>query len=56
MGMALLRLRETNSFILVYSGLMDLAFVAVSWKIIAPLHLRRKEKIGALAAMSMGVL
>ncbi|KEZ38936.1 hypothetical protein SAPIO_CDS10279 [Scedosporium apiospermum] len=39
-----------------YSGLMDLAFVSVSWKIITPLHLRRKEKIGALAAMSMGVL
>ena len=56
MSMALLGLRGTNSLILVYSGLMDLAFVSVSWKIITPLHLGRKEKIGALAAMSMGAL
>lgn len=41
---------------LVYSGAMDIVLAFVPWKMIWALTMNRKEKIGVLVAMSMGVL
>ncbi|PKS04997.1 hypothetical protein jhhlp_008363 [Lomentospora prolificans] len=38
-----------------YSGILDLAFALLPWKILMPLNLSTKEKIGCAIAMSMGV-
>jgi hypothetical protein len=40
----------------VYSGAMDIVLAVVPWKIIWALTMNRKEKIGVMVAMSMGVL
>jgi hypothetical protein len=40
----------------VYSGAMDIVLALLPWKIIWPLTMNHKEKIGVLVAMSMGVL
>jgi len=40
----------------VYSGAMDIVLAVVPWKIIWTLTMNRKEKIGVMVAMSMGVL
>ena len=38
-----------------YSALMDIVLALLPWKVIWPLNMRKKEKIGAIVAMSMGV-
>ncbi|CAI4215515.1 unnamed protein product [Parascedosporium putredinis] len=38
-----------------YSGILDLAFALLPWKILLPLNLSTKEKIGCAIAMSMGI-
>ena len=37
-----------------YSALMDIVLALLPWKLIWPLNMRKKEKIGAIVAMSMG--
>jgi hypothetical protein len=39
-----------------YSGIMDLIFAIIPWKIIMRMQMETKEKIGVALAMSMGVL
>ncbi len=41
---------------LVYSGAMDIVLAILPWKIIWALTMNRKEKVGVMVAMSMGVL
>lgn len=38
-----------------YSGAMDFALALLPWKLLMTLRMRKKEKIGAAVAMSMGV-
>ncbi len=40
----------------VYSGVLDVVLAFLPWKIIWMATINRKERIGALIAMSMGVL
>jgi hypothetical protein len=40
----------------VYSGIADLALALLPWKIIWCLPVRRRDKIGLVAVMSLGVL
>ncbi|KAK0629435.1 hypothetical protein B0T17DRAFT_185932 [Bombardia bombarda] len=42
-------------FISAYSGILDLLFAIIPWKIIMNLQMETKEKIGVALAMSMGV-
>ncbi|KAG7283942.1 hypothetical protein NEMBOFW57_010300 [Staphylotrichum longicolle] len=44
-----------NIFTAIYSGAMDIVLAVVPWKIIWTLTMNRKEKIGVMVAMSMGV-
>ncbi|KAL1838031.1 hypothetical protein VTJ49DRAFT_3125 [Mycothermus thermophilus] len=44
-----------NIFTAVYSGIMDIALAIVPWKIISILTMNRKEKLGVMMAMSMGI-
>jgi hypothetical protein len=39
-----------------YSGIMDLIFAIIPWKVIMRMQMETKEKIGVALAMSMGVL
>ena len=39
-----------------YSGTMDIVLALLPWKMLWHLPMNKKEKIGALIAMSMGVL
>ncbi|KAM0276730.1 hypothetical protein ACHAQH_006440 [Verticillium albo-atrum] len=48
--------RNYNIFAAVYSGAMDVVLAMLPWKMIWGLELTRKEKLGVLIAMSMGVL
>lgn len=45
-----------NIFVASYSGAMDIVLAMIPWKIIWGLKMSRKEKIGVLFAMSMGIL
>lgn len=47
-------LADENS--IVYSGAMDIILALLPWKIIWTLTMNRKEKVGVLVAMSMGIL
>jgi len=38
-----------------YSGAMDIVLALLPWKLVWPLNMRKKEKIGVIIAMSMGV-
>lgn len=40
----------------VYSAVMDVALAFLPWKFIWSLQMSKKEKIGVVIAMSMGVL
>jgi hypothetical protein len=40
----------------VYSGILDIILAILPWKIIWNVVINKKEKVGALVAMSMGVL
>lgn len=35
---------------------MDLVFAMIPWKIIMPLNMNPREKLGCVVAMSMGIL
>jgi hypothetical protein len=39
-----------------YSAAMDIILALLPWKLVWPLNMRRKEKIGVIVAMSMGIL
>jgi hypothetical protein len=39
-----------------YSGIMDIVLALLPWKIIWEMEMSRKERIGAICAMSLGVL
>ncbi|KAK0651150.1 hypothetical protein B0T16DRAFT_489222 [Cercophora newfieldiana] len=39
-----------------YSGILDLVLALIPWKIILPLNMKPKEKLGCAIAMSMGVI
>ncbi|KAK1751095.1 hypothetical protein QBC47DRAFT_308354 [Echria macrotheca] len=45
-----------NLFSGAYSGAMDFALALLPWKLLMGLRMRRKEKVGAAIAMSMGVM
>ncbi|KXX82395.1 hypothetical protein MMYC01_201371 [Madurella mycetomatis] len=47
---------DYNIFTAAYSGSMDIILALLPWKIILALTLNKKEKIGVLLTMSMGVL
>ena len=42
--------------IIVYSGVADLILAFFSWKIIWCLPVKRRDKVGLVAVMSLGVL
>ncbi|KAK4148684.1 hypothetical protein C8A00DRAFT_47524 [Chaetomidium leptoderma] len=44
-----------NIFTAIYSGVMDIVLAIMPWKIIWALTMNRKEKIGVMVAMSMGI-
>ncbi|EMR69931.1 putative integral membrane protein [Eutypa lata UCREL1] len=44
-----------NMFTAAYSGAMDIVLALLPWKMLWQLPMNKKEKFGALAAMSMGV-
>ena len=44
-----------NTFSSAYSGTMDICLAIFPWKIIGGMTMNRKEKLGVLLAMSMGV-
>ncbi|KAK4235136.1 hypothetical protein C8A03DRAFT_18076 [Achaetomium macrosporum] len=44
-----------NVFAAIYSGVMDIVLAVVPWKIIWTLTMKRKEKVGVMVAMSMGI-
>jgi len=46
----------TAHSIIVYSGVVDVVLAMLPWKIIWNVSINKKEKLGALFAMSMGVL
>ncbi|KAK4459330.1 hypothetical protein QBC42DRAFT_232002 [Cladorrhinum samala] len=48
-------LERYQTFTSVYSGIMDIVLAILPWKIIWNLTINKQEKVGALAAMSMGV-
>jgi len=48
--------RNFGTFASAYSGSADIVLALIPWKIIYRAKIRRKEKMGALFAMSMGVL
>ncbi len=41
---------------IVYSGILDIVLAILPWKIIWNVIINKREKVGALVAMSMGVL
>ncbi|KAI0186637.1 hypothetical protein EV127DRAFT_167226 [Xylaria flabelliformis] len=52
--------RETligyNTFVAAYSGIMDILLALLPWKIIWNMNMSRKERFGAICAMSLGIL
>jgi hypothetical protein len=38
-----------------YSAFMDITLSILPWKILWSLHMQKKEKIGVIVAMSMGL-
>ena len=47
---------ETDELCLAYSGAMDLALSILPWKLLWSLQMQKKEKIGVIIAMSMGLV
>ncbi|KAL2132355.1 hypothetical protein VTI74DRAFT_3926 [Chaetomium olivicolor] len=45
-----------NTFVAAFSGFMDILLALLPWKIIWTVAINKREKIGALAAMSTGVI
>ena len=41
---------------LAYSGIMDIVLALLPWKIVWTITINKREKVGALIAISMGVL
>jgi hypothetical protein len=42
--------------LIAYSGAADIALALLPWKLFWPLNMNRKEKLGIIVAMSMGIL
>lgn len=51
-----LREKTFNSLLVVYSGVTDIVLALLPWKIVWNATIVRREKIGALVAMSIGVV
>ncbi|OIW34074.1 hypothetical protein CONLIGDRAFT_711873 [Coniochaeta ligniaria NRRL 30616] len=47
--------QDINTFVAAFSGAMDITLAILPWKIVWTVAINKKEKIGALLAMSMGV-
>lgn len=47
---------SADGSLLVYSGTMDIVLAILPWKMIWTLTMNKKEKVGVLVAMSMGIL
>ncbi|KAI8944400.1 hypothetical protein F4801DRAFT_571936 [Xylaria longipes] len=45
-----------NAFVAAYSGVMDILLALLPWKIIWKMNMSRKERFGAICAMSLGFL
>ncbi|KAH6623400.1 hypothetical protein F5144DRAFT_595577 [Chaetomium tenue] len=45
-----------NTFTAAYSGLMDIVLALLPWKIIWTITIKKRERLGAMVAMSTGVL
>lgn len=45
-----------NTFVAAYSGLMDIILALLPWKIIWTVAINKREKLGAMVAMSAGLL
>ncbi|KAI1758234.1 hypothetical protein F4782DRAFT_477099 [Xylaria castorea] len=45
-----------NTFVAGYSGVMDILLALLPWKIIWNMNMSRKERFGAICAMSLGIL
>ncbi|KAK3293048.1 uncharacterized protein B0H64DRAFT_376020 [Chaetomium fimeti] len=45
-----------NTFVAAYSGLMDIVLALLPWKIIWAITINKRERLGAMVAMSTGVL
>ncbi|KAJ4287521.1 hypothetical protein N0V88_007623 [Collariella sp. IMI 366227] len=49
-------IQNFNIFVAAFSGLMDIVLALLPWKIIWTVAINKREKLGALVAMSAGVL
>ncbi|KAI0483488.1 hypothetical protein F4859DRAFT_400492 [Xylaria cf. heliscus] len=47
---------EYNAFVAAYSGIMDIILALLPWKIIWNMNMSKKERFGAICAMSLGFL
>ncbi|KAI0199758.1 hypothetical protein F4808DRAFT_431119 [Astrocystis sublimbata] len=45
-----------NTFVAAYSGIMDILLALLPWKIIWKMNMSRRERFGAICAMSLGFL
>ncbi len=43
-------------FYIAFSGILDIVFAFLPWKILYPLQMKPAQKLGVCVAMSMGVL
>ncbi|KAK4038326.1 hypothetical protein C8A01DRAFT_48028 [Parachaetomium inaequale] len=49
-------IQNYNTFVAAFSGLMDILLALLPWKIIWTVAINKREKLGALVAMSAGVI
>ena len=47
---------EYTETVIAFSGVMDLCFALIPWKVVMGLQMKKQEKLGVVIAMSMGVL
>jgi hypothetical protein len=48
--------QDYNTFVAAYSGVMDIVLALLPWKIIWTVTINKREKLGALVAMSAGLM
>jgi hypothetical protein len=48
--------QDYNTFVAAYSGVMDIVLALLPWKIIWTVAINKREKLGALVAMSAGLM
>jgi hypothetical protein len=48
--------QDYNTFVATYSGVMDIVLALLPWKIIWTVAINKREKLGALVAMSAGLM